>query len=234
MRGLRACSLPTKAGVPFACPRSIVGLFSCLVQASNRSRFGTLGGRWMMQSKATTVEQYLRSLPEDRRAAIAAVRKVILQNLDEDFEEGMQYGMIGYYVPHRVFPAGYHCDPRQPLPFASLASQKNYMSLYMMSLYGGGEHLKWFQHAWAKTGKKLDMGKACLRFKKVEDLALDVIGEAIKRVPAKKYIAFCESVTGSRKPSKSTAKSTSTKSAKTSPPKKAATPVRKGARSARG
>jgi hypothetical protein len=104
----------------------------------------------------------------------------------------MQYGMIGYYVPHRVFPAGYHCDPRQPLPFAGLASQKNHMSLYLMSVYGGGEHGEWFKKAWAKTGKKLDMGKACIRFKKLDDLPLEVIAEAIRRVPAKKYIAHYE------------------------------------------
>ena len=144
-----------------------------------------------MQSKATTVEQYLAGLPEDRRKAIEAVRKVILANLDSDYEEGIQYGMIGYYVPHRVFPAGYHCDPKQPLPFAHLASQKNYMSLYLMCIYGESDHSKWFQDAWAKTGKKLDMGKACIRFKKVDDLALEVIGEAIRRVPAKKYIEHC-------------------------------------------
>ena len=113
----------------------------------------------------------------------------MLKNLDKDYEEGMQYGMIGYYVPHRVYPPGYHCDPRQPLPFAGLASQKNHMALYLMCVYGDTDHTKWFQEAWAKTGKKLDMGKACVRFKKVEDLALEVIGEAIKRVPAKKYIA---------------------------------------------
>src|SRR5882757_2591761 len=89
-----------------------------------------------MQSKTTTVQQYLDALPPDRKAAIAAVRATILANLDKDYEEGMQYGMIGYYVPHRVYPAGYHCDPKQPLPFAGLASQKNHMSLYMMSLYG--------------------------------------------------------------------------------------------------
>ena len=89
-----------------------------------------------MQSKATTVEQYLAELPEDRRKAIEAVRQVILKNLDKDYEEGIQYGMIGYYVPHRVYPAGYHCDPKQPLPFAGLASQKNYMSLYLMCVYG--------------------------------------------------------------------------------------------------
>ena len=92
-----------------------------------------------MQSKATTVEQYLAELPEDRRKAIEAVRQVVLKNLDKDYEEGMQYGMIGYYVPHRVYPAGYHCDPKQPLPFAGLASQKNHMALYLMCVYGDSD-----------------------------------------------------------------------------------------------
>ena len=153
-----------------------------------------------MTSKATTVEQYLSELPDDRRKALETVRQVILKNLDKDYEEGIQYGMIGYYVPHRVYPAGYHCDPKQPLPFAALASQKNYMSLYLMSVYcgcvgdnQGNRHAQWFREAWSKTGKKLDMGKACIRFKKVEDLPLDLIGEAIKRVPASMYIEFCES-----------------------------------------
>src|SRR5438445_13872985 len=112
-----------------------------------------------MQSKATNVAQYLSGLPVERRAALEAVRKVLLANLDKDYEEGMQYGMIGYYVPHRVFPAGYDCDPRQPLPFAGLASQKNQMSLYVMCAYGEGPLAEWFREAWAKTGKKLDMGK---------------------------------------------------------------------------
>ena len=156
-----------------------------------------------MQSKATTVKEYLQSLPEDRRHALEAVRKVILANLDSDYAEGMSYGMIGYFVPHKVFPAGYHCDPKQPLPFAGLASQKNYLSLYLMGVYCGcaegpdaveTTHARWFREAWAKTGKKLDMGKACVRFKKVEDLALDVIGEAIRRVPAKVYIAQYQQV----------------------------------------
>jgi hypothetical protein len=146
-----------------------------------------------MQSKAVTVEQYLSELLDDRRRAVQVVRDVIIKNLDTAYEEGMQYGMIGYYVPHRVYPNGYHCDPKQPLPFAGLASQKNHMSLYLMCIYGEGELSKWFQQAWAKAGKKLDMGKACVRFKKVEDLALDVVAELIKRVPAKKYIEHCES-----------------------------------------
>ncbi|HEY0093423.1 MAG TPA: DUF1801 domain-containing protein [Archangium sp.] len=147
-----------------------------------------------MQSKATTVAQDLASLPEDRRRAISAVRDVILKNLDDSYEEGMQYGMISYYVPHKVFPAGYHCDPKQPLPFASLASQKSHMAVYLMCNYGQPEQEKWFREAWAKTGKKLDMGKSCVRFKKLEDVALDVIGEAIRRVPAKAYIEHYESV----------------------------------------
>jgi hypothetical protein len=155
-----------------------------------------------MQSQATTVEQYLAELPEDRRRAIAAVREVLLKNLDKDYEEGMQYGMIGYYVPHDVYPPGYHCDPRQPLFFAGLASQKNYMSLYLMCIYGESDHARWFRQAWKKTGKKLDMGKACVRFKMLEDLPLDLIGEAVRRVPARKYVAFCEALRQSMKKAK--------------------------------
>jgi hypothetical protein len=149
-----------------------------------------------MPTKPITVEQYLAALPADRRAALQAVREVIVENLDEDYEEGIQYRMIGYYLPHHVYPAGYHCDPKQPLPFAALASQKNYMSLYLMCLYGGpgpsGDLLKWFAEAWKKAGHKLDMGKCCVRFKKLEDVPLDVVGEVIRRVPAKNYIAACE------------------------------------------
>ena len=145
-----------------------------------------------MQSEATTVKKYLATLPADRRKAIAALRKVILANLDQDYEEGMQYGMIGYYVPHRVYPEGYHCNPAQPLPFAGLASQKHHMSLYLMSACGAGAHGEWFSKAWAKTGKKLDMGKCCVRFKQLDDLALDVIAEALRRMPARKYIEHYE------------------------------------------
>lgn len=146
-----------------------------------------------MQSKATTVAAYLNELPADRRAAIEAVRNVILANLDKDYEEGMQYGMIGYYVPHRVYPAGYHCDPKQPLPFANLASQKNYMSIYLMGVYGSSGLAQWFNQAWAASGKKLDMGKCCVRFKKIEDVALDVIAEAIRRQTTAKYVEQYES-----------------------------------------
>jgi hypothetical protein len=127
------------------------------------------------------------------------VRKVILKNLDKDYEEGMQYGMIAYFVPHRVYPAGYHCNPKQPLPFACLASQKNHMSLYLMSVYCMEGESTWFAEAWASTGKKADMGKSCVRFKTLDDLALDVIAKAIRRFPAKKYIQHWESVLQSAK-----------------------------------
>ena len=139
-----------------------------------------------MQSKAKTVAEYLASLPTDRREVIAAVRKVILANLDSDYEEGMQYGMIGYYVPHRVHPDGYHCDPKQPLPFGGLASQKNHMSVYLMPVYGEAEGE--FRKAWLATGKKLDMGKCCVRFKKLDDVAIHVVGEAIARISVAEYV----------------------------------------------
>lgn len=150
-----------------------------------------------MQSKATTVADYLKSLPEDRRVALEAVRKVMRANLDKGYEECMQYGMIGYVVPHKIFPAGYHCDPKQPVPFAGLASQKNHMSIYLTCMYvdgDGGDRAKKFEAAWKATGKKLDMGKACIRFKKIDDLALDLIGAEIKNMPVKKYLAEYEAV----------------------------------------
>ncbi|RJG19186.1 DUF1801 domain-containing protein [Massilia cavernae] len=148
-----------------------------------------------MQSPAATISDYLATLPGGRRQIVEAVRNVIVANLDGGYAEGMQYGMIGYAVPHSIFPAGYHCDPKQPLPFAGLASQKNYVSLYLMGLYSGcteeneTDEVRWFRDAWAASGKKkLDMGKACVRFKKLDDVPLDVIGEAIRRIPAQLYI----------------------------------------------
>ncbi|MFN0136700.1 MAG: DUF1801 domain-containing protein [Phycisphaerae bacterium] len=143
-----------------------------------------------MQSKAKTVAEYLASLPDDRRIALEAVRKVILKNLDKDYEEGMQYGGISYYVPHRIFPPGYHCDPKLPLPFGGLGWQKHHMSVGLMCHYGNDSETSWFQTAWKKTGKKLDMGKCCVRFKAVEDAALEVLGEAVRRIPAAKFIEF--------------------------------------------
>ena len=146
-----------------------------------------------MQSKATTMDAYLAELPEERREAISAIRKVILKYLPRGYEEGMQWGMIGYYVPHSIYPDGYHCQPDEPLPVASLASQKNHMAFYGFGLYIDEEQARWFADEWKKAGKKLDMGKSCVRFKKLDDVALDVIGRAIKRLPVKQYIAQYES-----------------------------------------
>jgi hypothetical protein len=187
-----------------------------------------------MQSKATTVEQYLAELPKDRREAIQAVREVILRNLPKGYEEGMQYGMIGYYVPHSLYPPGYHCDPKQPLPYAHLASQKNYMSIYLMCVYAGGEQQAWFREEWQKTGKKLDMGKSCVRFRKLEDLPLPLIGKAIKRASVKKFITFYEDIIqtqGSKRAKKKVAKKAPTKkqasSNKKATAKKKAAPKKK-------
>src|SRR5262245_28507592 len=122
-----------------------------------------------MTSQARTVSEYLASLPEDRRAVISAVRSVMLKSLPKGYEEGTLYGMIGYYVPHSILPAGYHCDPEQPLMYASLGSQKNHMAVYLMCVYGDKGTRRWFEEAYRASGKKLDMGKACVRFKKLAD-----------------------------------------------------------------
>ncbi|MFN0054908.1 MAG: DUF1801 domain-containing protein [Planctomycetales bacterium] len=179
-----------------------------------------------MQSKATTVAQYLSELPEERRSVLSAVRKVILENLDADYEEGMQYGMIGYYVPHRVYPAGYHCNPAQPVPFACLASQKNHMSLYLMCVYLDSEQHPWFESAWKQTGKKLDMGKSCVRFKKLDDVALEVVGEAIRRNPVWAYLKRYESLLAGSKATSSASKPKKGKA----PAKKSAAPSRRSAK----
>lgn len=137
----------------------------------------------MVTSKAKSVEDYLAELPEDRRQAIAAVRKVILKNLPKGYEETMQYGMISYVVPLEKYPDTYN---KQALAIASLASQKNYMTLYLMCVYGNTE--TWFKKRYEASGKKLDMGKSCVHFKKLDDLALDVIGETIARTPLSTFI----------------------------------------------
>lgn len=149
-----------------------------------------------MKSTAKTVDEYVQGLPPDRREAISAVRAVILAHLPKGYEECMSYGMIGYVVPHSIYPAGYHCDPKLPLPYANLGSQKNHMALYLMCVYGDKATEEWFRKAWKATGKKLDMGKSCVRFKKLEDVSLEVVGQVIARVPVKEYIRRVEKVLG--------------------------------------
>ena len=145
-----------------------------------------------MHSSAPTVAEYLAGLSLDRRKAIASVRSTIKKHLPSGYVETMQYGMISYVVPLRLYPAGYLGKPDVPLPFVSLAAQKNHMAVYLMNVYGDPKLDTWFKTAWKKTGKKLDMGKSCLRFKQVEELALDVLGQAVARTPVAEYVARYE------------------------------------------
>lgn len=144
-----------------------------------------------MQSKAKTVDEYISTLPDDRAAIITAMRKEILNNLPKGFEETMQYGMISYVVPHKLYPAGYHTNAKDALPFMSLASQKNFIALYHMAVYGGALN-EWFVREWKKvTDKKLDMGKSCIRFKKPDDVPLALIGKlSAKMTPAQWIKAY--------------------------------------------
>lgn len=146
-----------------------------------------------MQSKATTPDNYIAELPYDRRQVIADIRDTINNHLPEGFKECMTYGMIGWVVPLELYPPGYHCDPKLPLGFMSLASQKNYISLYSMCLYSGAKELEWFQTEWPKhSTKKLDMGKCCIRFKKPGDVPLDLIAKLAAKVTPQEWIATYE------------------------------------------
>src|SRR3954447_14113158 len=135
------------------------------------------------------VDEYIDNLPEDRRIAIRAVREAVNAKLPPGYEEGIVYGLISWFVPFTRLAETYN---GQPLCVASLGAQKNHMALYLMSVYGSPELNEWFQKAWKATGKKLDMGKSCIRFKKLDDLALDVIGEAIAKVSVDAYVAAYE------------------------------------------
>ena len=146
-----------------------------------------------MQSKATTVEAYIAELPEDRQKMINEFRKVIKKNLPKGFQECMNYGMIGWVVPHSKYPGGYHCNPKDPLPFMGLASQKNSVNFYHMGIYGDPKLLKWFKDEHAKaSSKKLDMGKSCVRYKKAEDIPLKLIGELAAKISVDDWIARYE------------------------------------------
>ncbi len=139
----------------------------------------------MARSDATTVDEYLAELPDDRRAAIAAVRDVILTNLPEGYEEVMRWGMITYEIPLARYPDTYN---GQPLQYAALASQARYMSVYLNGIYADDGEATWFTDAYRASGKKLDMGKSCVRFKRLDDLPLDLVGEAIARTPVERYL----------------------------------------------
>lgn len=146
-----------------------------------------------MQSSAKTVDQYIDELPEERKKAVAELRKVIKKNIPKGFQEGMGYGMAGYVVPHSIYPAGYHCDPKLPLPFIGFASQKNFIAIYHMGIYADPKLLKWFTEAHAKASpKKLDMGKSCLRYKKPEDIPYELIGQLVSKMTPEEWIEIYE------------------------------------------
>jgi uncharacterized protein YdhG (YjbR/CyaY superfamily) len=146
-----------------------------------------------MQSDAKTVDQYFDSLPDDRKSAMNQLRKVILDNIPPGFSERIGYGMPGYVVPHDTYPSGYHCDPKLPLPFAGIASQKNFIALYHMGIYADKDLLDWFTAEYPKhSSAKLDMGKSCIRFKKPEQIPYELIGELMKKMSVKDWIETYE------------------------------------------
>lgn len=148
-----------------------------------------------MTSKANTPEEYLNDVPDDRKSGIIQLRKTILDNLPVGFEEGMSYGMIGYYVPHSKYPNGYHCDPKLPLPFLTFASQKNSINLYHLGIYANKELYDWFVSEYSNySKKKLDIGKSCMRFKKIEDIPFQLIGELVQKISVQDWIETYETV----------------------------------------
>ena len=146
-----------------------------------------------MQSKVLTVADYLNELPQERRIIMEKLREAILSNIPKGFAEEMNYGMIGYVVPHQIYPDGYHCNPKLPLPFLSIASQKNFIALYHMGIYANPDLLEWFVEEFPKYSKaKLDMGKSCIRFKKIDQIPFDLIAQLVQKMTVEKWIACYE------------------------------------------
>jgi uncharacterized protein YdhG (YjbR/CyaY superfamily) len=147
-----------------------------------------------MQLTTTSIEEYLEEIPEERKIAFTKLRETILKNIPKGFVEQMSYGMIGYVVPPSIYPNGYHCDPKLPLPFISIASQKNFLALYHMGIYAKPELLNWFVSEYPKHSKqKLDMGKSCIRFKKIDQIPFDLIAELVQKMSAQEWITYYES-----------------------------------------
>ena len=146
-----------------------------------------------MQSLAETPDAYIDSLPDDRKAAMQKLREVITENLPQGFMETMSYGMIGYVVPHLLYPSGYHCDPKLPLPFLSIASQKNFIAVYHMGIYTDEALMNWFTGEYPRhSSTKLDMGKSCIRFKKVDQVPFELIGELAGKMSPEEWIRVYE------------------------------------------
>ena len=147
-----------------------------------------------MKIEADSPDQYIGQLADDRKDAMTKLRQTILDNLPEGFEETMNYGMIGYVVPKSIYPAGYHCDPKLPLPFINIASQKNFVAVYHLGLYADKPLMDWFTSEYPKhTKAKLDMGKSCIRFKKAEHIPFDLIGQLAGKLTVEKWIEMYES-----------------------------------------
>ncbi|TDE26849.1 DUF1801 domain-containing protein [Flavobacterium ranwuense] len=147
-----------------------------------------------MQSKAQSVAEYLKELPEDRKKVMIELREIILKNIPKGFIEQMSYGMMGYVVPHSIYPSGYHCTPELPLPFIGVASQKNFIAVYHMGIYANPELLNWFVTEYPKHSiQKLDMGKSCIRFKKLDQIPFDLITELVQKMSVEEWITCYES-----------------------------------------
>ena len=147
-----------------------------------------------MQYKANSLEDYINQLPEERQPVIQKLRETIKANLPKGFEEVISYGMIGYVVPHSIYPAGYHCTPEMPLPFMNLASQKNFVAVYHMGMYAKKELLDWFTAEFPKRStRKLDMGKSCIRFKNIDDIPYKLLGELASKMTMDEWIGIYES-----------------------------------------
>lgn len=148
-----------------------------------------------MKIEATSPENHIEQLPEDRQAPMQHLRQVILDHLPTGFQETMSYNMIGYVVPHNIFPAGYHCAPQLPLPFLNIASQKNFIALYHMGLYASPPLLEWFVAEYPRhSARKLDMGKSCIRFKKMEDIPFGLIGELVGKMSVSEWVGIYETL----------------------------------------
>ena len=148
-----------------------------------------------MELKANNIKEYIEQIPQERKMYFTKLRNTILSNLPKGFEEQLNYGMIGYVVPHNLYPKGYHCDPKLPLPFINIASQKNFIAVYHMGIYANPKLLEWFVIEYPKHCKlKLDMGKSCIRFKKVEQIPYKLIGELVQKISVKEWIGLYENV----------------------------------------
>ena len=148
-----------------------------------------------MQIAANSPDEYLELIPDDRKRAMNRLRQTILDNLPEGFEETISYGMIGYVVPHSVYPSGYHCDPKLPLPFMAIASQKHFVAFYHMAIYADKSLYDWFTLEFSKHSKlKIDIGKSCTRFKKPDEIPFDLIGQLVQKMSVEKWIEMYETV----------------------------------------